>query len=80
MPMQAQRGKRMWVVSSTLRPLYPGKALVPNVLEAGLDSELVWTAWKIPPLSVIQSSDRPARSLSLLSYLDRTEGILFNKN
>ena len=32
-----------WVVNATPRPTYPGKHPIPNVQEAGLAPEPVWT-------------------------------------
>ena len=59
------------MVSTTPRPLYPGKDPVPIVEEAGWAPGPVWTgAENLAPPTGIRSPDRPARSESLyrLSY------------
>jgi hypothetical protein len=62
--------RRGWVVSTTPRPLYPGKDPVPIVQEAGWTPEPVRTCAKNLPPPGTRSPDRPARSQSLyrMSY------------
>jgi hypothetical protein len=62
--------RRGWVVSTTPRPLYPGKDPVLLVQETGLAPGPVWTCAKNLFANGIWSPDRPARSQSLyrLSY------------
>jgi hypothetical protein len=64
--------RRGWVVSTTPRPLYPGKDPVPIVKEAGWAPGPVWRCAKSLAPTGIRSPDRPARSQSLyrLSYSD----------
>jgi hypothetical protein len=78
-PPRAQRGsrgiallilnlgaRRGWVVSTTPRPVYPGKDPVPIVQEAGWAPGPVWTCAKNLVPTGIRSPDHPARSQSLL--------------
>jgi hypothetical protein len=62
--------RRGWVVSTTPRPLYPGKDPVPIVQEAGWAPGPVWTCAKTLAPTGIRSPDRPARNQSLyrMSY------------
>ena len=56
-----------WVVSTTPRPLYPGKDPVPVVQEAGWAAGPVWTgAENLAPTGIRSPDpDRPDRSESL---------------
>jgi hypothetical protein len=53
------------VVTTTSRPLYPGKDPVPIVQEAGWAPGPVWTCAKNLAATGIRSPDRSARSQSL---------------
>ena len=61
------------MVSTTARPLYPGKDLVPIVQEAGWVPGPVWTGAENLVPTGIRFPDRPASSESLyrLSYRGR---------
>jgi hypothetical protein len=65
--LSARRG---WLVSTTLRPLYPGKYPVPIVQEAGWAPGPVWTCAKNLATTGIRSPDRPARSQSAQNKLN----------
>jgi hypothetical protein len=58
------------VVSTTPRPLYPGKHPVHIVQEARWAPGLVWTCAKNLALTGIRSQNRPARSKSLYRMSD----------
>jgi hypothetical protein len=62
--------RRGWVVSTTPRPLYPGKDTVPIVQEAEWVPARIWTCAKNFAPTGFRSPDSPARSQSQyqLSY------------
>jgi hypothetical protein len=57
--------RKGWVVSTTPRPLYPGKVPVPIVQEAGWAPGPVLTGAENLATTGIRSLDRPVRSQSL---------------
>ena len=61
-PTNTKPDARRWVVSTTIRPLYPGKTPVPIVQEAEWASGPVWTARKTstPPGFDIRTVQRVA--------------------
>jgi hypothetical protein len=57
--------RRVWVFSTTPRPLYPGKDPVPILQEAWWTPGSVWTCGKNLAPTGIRFPDRAARSQSL---------------